>query len=894
MSYLPEGMFPAANPETFGGFRQGASGSAISSEKNARDGGLAVPPRGVTASAPTGAAKPRSCVTCRTRKVRCDKTSPCSNCRRANIPCVFPDTNKPPRWARRLERVANNAKAAQDADQGVNQVMDRLRSLETLVKELSGQLEQANAASGRGSSSGNSPENSNQYHGTDQQTESSSAANVSSLNQKFGRLVVGGSGQSHYVSSGFWSRVNDELDGLKIDAEGIVANDEESSEDEYEDSPGKSSSTQEIDRTPLERHAFLFRHNPATPEPNLRKFHPLPSQIPYLLNIFSENINIVSRVVHVPTISKMLKDVPDGNYSVLAPGDQALLFAIYYATITSMEEDDITNNFGIAKSELIMKYRLGLEYALAKADFLNSPTLAIVQAFIIFLFLARRYDSPRFVWMMVGLTIRMAQSLGFHRDGSRFPHLTPFEVEMRRRVWWALCAIDVRASEDQGTDLTITHGSYDTKLPLNINDSDINQETKETPTEREGITDMAFALVFAGQMNIAQRMVALSLKDGAPRIEEQERLLTELYENLEQKYLRYSNAEGNIGYWVSVTVTRLLVAKMTLIIYFPVLFSTSSPHATDELRAKLFVKALEIAEYNHALNAEPACRHWRWIFQTYVHWYAVVYLLIEATRRPWSPVLERAWVALHSTWLIPVQRSPAHRYMRIWVPLRKLMAKARRHRDEELRRIRGDPLAARALEELDRGAVQPASPGPFPGEDGAESFRERWRLLLDVPPGLQQGVQGAAQFGDGVDMSAFAGSADANIPGYGSAPSHSSGTVPSQPSFDGSGFSQSNFHQTSGTPASGSGIGSQSAGPPHSTHAPASVDWSDARSLGSGFGAWIWADADPSVDVFADMNTDSTDLNLDFDGDVDWNTWVESAKGMEWSSGEQAPGSGWP
>ena len=128
-------------------------------------------------------------------------------------------------------------------------------------------------------------------------------------------------------------------------------------------------------------------------------------------------------------------------------------------------------NFGFTKTELNMKYRLGLEHALAKADFLNVPDLVLVQAFTIFLFLVRRHDSPRFVWMMTGLAIRMGQALGLHRDGAHFGHLTPYEVEMRRRVWWSLCMLDMRASEDQGMDYTISLESYDTKLPLSINDA---------------------------------------------------------------------------------------------------------------------------------------------------------------------------------------------------------------------------------------------------------------------------------------------------------------------------------------------------------------------------------------------------------------------------------------
>jgi len=79
--------------------------------------------------------------------------------------------------------------------------------------------------------------------------------------------------------------------------------------------------------------------------------------------------------------------------------------------------------------------------------------------------------------MMTGLVIRMAQALGLHRDGANFQKLTPYEIEMRRRVWLSLCMLDVRASEDQGMEYTIALGSFDTKLPLNINDEDIGPNT---------------------------------------------------------------------------------------------------------------------------------------------------------------------------------------------------------------------------------------------------------------------------------------------------------------------------------------------------------------------------------------------------------------------------------
>jgi hypothetical protein len=184
--------------------------NASGSEKNASSPASA----GTPSSAPTKARKLRSCVTCRSRKVGCDKQSPCSNCRRANIACVFPSYDRPPKWARRLEHRTNNvaasiAPAPQDADPDIGKVMNRLRNLESLVKELSGQLEQAHA--GAGSSAVNSPGRPTQDHDGEHQMDTSSTTNTSSVQKQFGRLVLQDASHSRYVSSGFWSRVNDEV-----------------------------------------------------------------------------------------------------------------------------------------------------------------------------------------------------------------------------------------------------------------------------------------------------------------------------------------------------------------------------------------------------------------------------------------------------------------------------------------------------------------------------------------------------------------------------------------------------------------------------------------------------------------------------------------------------------
>jgi hypothetical protein len=88
--------------------------------------------------------------------------------------------------------------------------MDRLRNLESLVKELRGQLEEADGGAAS-SSDVNSPGNSSHDRDTDHQRDISSNTDATNLQKPFGRLVLQDANKSRYVSSAFWSRVNDEV-----------------------------------------------------------------------------------------------------------------------------------------------------------------------------------------------------------------------------------------------------------------------------------------------------------------------------------------------------------------------------------------------------------------------------------------------------------------------------------------------------------------------------------------------------------------------------------------------------------------------------------------------------------------------------------------------------------
>jgi hypothetical protein len=93
----------------------------------------------------------------------------------------------------------------------VDYIMERLRNLEGLVKELRGQLEHAHASAAGGSAGGGPTQDRDAELHFDAPHTAPLVDTARDMRKHFGRLVLQDTSQSRYVSSGFWSRVNDEV-----------------------------------------------------------------------------------------------------------------------------------------------------------------------------------------------------------------------------------------------------------------------------------------------------------------------------------------------------------------------------------------------------------------------------------------------------------------------------------------------------------------------------------------------------------------------------------------------------------------------------------------------------------------------------------------------------------
>jgi len=151
---------------------------------------------------PTGL-NARSCVTCRRRKVKCDKQVPCSNCTKAHTQCVFPAPGRASRRPREGAKPVSEREA---------QLLKRLRRLEGVVEELGGQT--GSEHSPRYIEPANESPNTTSVRvvGMDEGSKLTSVSGMSKsttrLNGVMGALTLD-EGKSRYVAHPFWAAITE-------------------------------------------------------------------------------------------------------------------------------------------------------------------------------------------------------------------------------------------------------------------------------------------------------------------------------------------------------------------------------------------------------------------------------------------------------------------------------------------------------------------------------------------------------------------------------------------------------------------------------------------------------------------------------------------------------------
>lgn len=252
---------------------------------------------------------------------------------------------------------------------------------------------------------------------------------------------------------------------------------------------------------------------------------------------------------------------------------------------------------------------------------------------------------------MSGIAIRLARKMGLHRDGATLG-LSPFDAEMRRRIWWHLVHVDFRITDVLGTRPSLDLSFGDAKSPLNTTDEDLDPDMAELPEERKGITPITLCLI---RCEITDALKSISSSSpGAMRWEAlmddpefptttKDYIINKIEDQLERKYMRYCDPSNTLHTYVSIII-RSSLCKMRLFAHNPRSFASMPGQIPDKERDIVFSNATKLLGYaNMMRGGTPGLGKYMWQIGTSYLWNTMLYVLIEVRHRRTGPEVDRSW-----------------------------------------------------------------------------------------------------------------------------------------------------------------------------------------------------------------------------------------------------------
>ena len=219
-----------------------------------------------------------------------------------------------------------------------------------------------------------------------------------------------------------------------------------------------------------------------------------------LITRYFETENPATHIVHRPTFRKQYErhwsNPESSNVAWLG-----MCFAMMSLALQSYhragDEPSIYRGKAWAQS---LTYLEWTSSCLVHADF-TQPVTFMVETLCLYLQAehARTRDAETGVWILVGIIVRLAMRIGLHRDPKPFASLTPFQAEMRRRLWNFVRSSDILMSFQVGMPSLTKSTDCDTDFPSNLYDEEFGEDTKIMPPSRplSEITPMSFMIVNA-------------------------------------------------------------------------------------------------------------------------------------------------------------------------------------------------------------------------------------------------------------------------------------------------------------------------------------------------------------------------------------------------------------
>ncbi|EED16281.1 C6 transcription factor, putative [Talaromyces stipitatus ATCC 10500] len=411
-----------------------------------------------------------SCTACRYRKLKCDRTHPCDRCTRRGDAASCTYVGHGPR-----------GRVNHDAGTNPSHIQDRIQHLENLILSFAQRKRQED----EGTSSGRTS--------TARGSNSASATPVSNTNNNDSNHMNGGvkglpdqrpsvrtdpgkllNGGTTYVDSSHWQAILDD----------VCPSFELSDRADHYISIAQGS--QEICAVEVEQDAsrptLLFYGDRVPTKQDLIADLPEREVVDRLIAKFFNSDDPMLAIIHFPTFHREYNQFWNDPSRVSLPWLAFLYGCMTMAVgIFRRSMETLPSPLGDAVDE-INRFHRRCCHCLINSNYTTvgryKVEALLINATIEY---TKRGNSSMSVSIVLGIAIKLAMRMGYHRDAKHYDTLSALEGEMRRRTWAILSQLDTLTSFQVGIPKQAQSWQSDTDLPRNIHDGDFDENSIELP-----------------------------------------------------------------------------------------------------------------------------------------------------------------------------------------------------------------------------------------------------------------------------------------------------------------------------------------------------------------------------------------------------------------------------
>ncbi|KAK4223087.1 hypothetical protein QBC38DRAFT_447697 [Podospora fimiseda] len=422
-----------------------------------------------------------SCTTCRDKKLKCDRQSPCDQCTKRGIEAtceIIPYVSGGPSARAGHGQTVEPARSKDGSDFGDGQanprsrqlptdaaVQARLKHLEHLVHVLKAQRrDNSNTAA----SSSNQPRDGQQEDDFENDELPQLCA---SARETAGNIV----GELRYVDQSHWETILSDL----MNITGSLEPPEKPPLDEEDLLSTAPSYTESIGPD------LLLGGFPQVPIAQMLQYLPPRAIADRLLARLFQAKEPGWVMFHMPTFLKHYDSFWE-NPGAMTYTQLGLLFAMFCnASLYYMRAgEEVPGGLGNPR-DMYRSYKAKCAQCLVMGDY-TKPGPYKIETLILYFgceYLSHP-DANTSASVILSIIVRLAMHMGLHRDPRHYPNMSPFEGEMRRRTWVILRDVDILIGFQFGLPGNIANDLYDTELPRNLHDEDFDESTQVLPPSR--------------------------------------------------------------------------------------------------------------------------------------------------------------------------------------------------------------------------------------------------------------------------------------------------------------------------------------------------------------------------------------------------------------------------